>query len=168
MRRQATSAHSHLSRELDEIVKSGDINQQADLAKATIQAFHSFFANAGLAAEGIEPIADTLNKLESAAAQHDLLAFTANKAGMLAWIINDYDRCIRYTKMALHYSPLDASYHYNLCLAYDKMGLSSLLSQTLEQLSKLPDLDNDHLTILQKHGISPQESSATEGAAASD
>jgi hypothetical protein len=131
-------------------------NYDDDVSKIMFQMTSNYFTNTGKAVEGLRFLVDKFDAIQPMNNfSDDLKGFIANKGGMIAWIADKDDECLRLTVIATRYSPNEPSYFYNLALVEKKMGREADLRKTLNRLASLPGLDSDHLKLLKKHGVEP-------------
>lgn len=139
---------------LDETLSNHTASIRAgEIVQTLSEGFKRYYENSGGTTEGVAFFESLYKRvLENQRLTAADKAFVANKAGMLAWVLDDHEACISYTRKAANLNPEEPAYLYNLALAYDADGRSDDMTATLEALAALPGLDEDHLKLLERHG----------------
>lgn len=145
-----------LDGEVSEILKDPvSAPERDEVIQIASQAVHKFFENTGQPSEGLKYLESLYGRVMPLdQLSNKSKAFVANRVGMLAWQMDEYDLCVRFTKLALALS-YEPSYMYNLALAYKEAKMEPELQDALRQLAAMPDLDKDHLNLLARYGHQP-------------
>jgi tetratricopeptide (TPR) repeat protein len=140
--------------ELDSMVNDQQ-NTKHDLIQIVILFLKNYFVNTGKGQEGLEYLNKVLERLVvKGSYSAELNAFTANQIGMLAWVIDDYESCLKYTQLAATLEPDEPAYYYNIALVYKATDATPQLEETLRKLATMPNLSEDHRRILEEFGFS--------------
>jgi len=147
-------AFEKMDSELHELLEHPQQVKGRDEFLTTIaESVKKYFENIGEATQGIKYLITLYDMISgSSHFENEAKAFVANKVGMLAWNVDEYQLCIKYTRLALNLCPDDAAYNFNLALAYTEAKMETELHDTLKKLSRLPGLQPNHQAMLTKHG----------------
>lgn len=150
-------AFSLLETEIDALL-GGKAAGADELIPIAVQVLFNYFRNTGKGKEGVDYLARFLDRMIGGGSHtQELKASIANKIGMLAWLIEEDEICIKYTKVAIDFNSEEPAFHYNLSLVYAKIGATAELEHTLAKLNSFPQLDEDHKRLLRQHGFRPKE-----------
>jgi hypothetical protein len=120
------------------------------------------FINTGRGSDGLAYLKKFFNDISKREhLDNRTKANIANQTGMLAWVCDDLEACITYTKLAASLNSSEPAYLYNLALAYESKKQKEDLEDTLDALSRMSDrLDSDHRKMLSKYGFRVEEKEA--------
>lgn len=126
-----------------------------DILEETVFALlKTMFENTGRGQEGLEYMTTLFDRIQP---KDDISAIAkggmANRIGMLAWVVRDFETCVKYHKLALDYDPSEVAHWYNLALVYEQLEMADELESTLTQLARMPRLSETHRRILTRNGF---------------
>jgi hypothetical protein len=114
----------------------------------------NYYINYERTGEGVEYLKPLISQLVLTDENSGELAKIHNVIGMMAWIHNDYDTCIEYTKRAYEEFDGESAYVYNLLLAYEKTRgeNDAVFQQWLDRLAGYSQLSLSSQEYLMQHG----------------
>lgn len=155
-----SSGHAKAFERLDsELVallsKPAAVSERDELLQNMVSGAKKYFENTGQEKEGLKYLEQLYGRIVGNAEFTDeTKAMVANQLGMLSWTADNFDLCLKYSKLAISLSE-SASYYYNLALVCEKKGMDQELQDVLKRLSQLPELDEDHRGMLVRFGYQP-------------
>lgn len=125
----------------------------SELLRSIAHAMKDYHANLGRHEEGVRELESFYKKIAAHPdSSDDLKAAVANCIGMAAWHAQKHDIGAKYETIAVSLDPSEPSYRYNQCLTFEKTEQTDALDKSLQILSTLTGLDEDHRDLLNRHG----------------
>jgi tetratricopeptide (TPR) repeat protein len=152
----ATARHEksveYLLEEITRAIASNELSKKdVELAGYGLR---GFYIHSGQGKQGVAVIGEIFNKMKNSNdVDNEILATFSNIVQMCAWASDDYQSAIHYGEETVLLRPDVNSFWYNLALNYEQVQDENNLLRCLRKLATFDDLDEDHLSILTRHGL---------------